>query len=57
MTPRSKEKHFVVGRVSEFEPPSAQVDHVKLEAVHSRGAFVLHCRDLPDAAQWRQGWV
>ena len=56
-TPRFKEKHFVVVRVVEPEPPAVRVEQVELEAVHSRRAFVLHWRELTDASQWRQGWV
>lgn len=57
VTPRLKEKHFVVVRVVEPEPPAVRVEQVELEAVHSRRAFVLHWRELTDASQWRQGWV
>jgi tryptophan-rich hypothetical protein len=57
VAPRHKEKHFVVIRVVEPDPPSVRIDQVELEAVHSKRAFVLHWRELTDASQWRQGWV
>jgi hypothetical protein len=40
--PRHREKHFVVTRVIEPEPPSQRVEHVELEAVHSKQVDLLH---------------
>ena len=57
VTPRNREKHFVVLRVIELEPPSIRVEQVELEAVHSKQVYVLHWRELTDATLWRQGWV
>ncbi len=57
VTPRNREKHFVVVRVIESEPPSVRVEQVELEAVHSRQLYLLHWRELTDASVWRQGWV
>lgn len=57
VTPRHREKHFVVVRVIEPEPPSVRVEQVELEAVHSRQVYLLHWRELTDASLWRQGWV
>lgn len=57
VTPRNREKHFVVLRVIEPEPPSIRVDQVELEAVHSKQVYLLHWRELTDATLWRQGWV
>ena len=57
VTPRNREKHFVVLRVIEPEPPSIRVEQVELEAVHSRQVYLLHWRELTDASLWRQGWV
>ena len=54
---QSREKHFVVVRVIEPEPPSIRVEQVELEAVHSRQVYLLHWRELTDASLWRQGWV
>lgn len=55
--PRNCEKHFVVTRVIEPEPPSTHVEQVELEAVHSKQVYLLHWRELKDASLWRQGWV
>lgn len=57
VAPRNKEKHFVVIRVIEPEPPAVRIDQVELEAVHSRRVLLLHWRELTDAGQWRRGWV
>lgn len=55
--PRNREKHFVVTRVVEPEPPSMRVEQIELEAVHSKQVYLLHWRELTDASLWRQGWV
>jgi len=57
VTPRNREKHFVVLRVIEPEPPSVRIEQVELQAVHSGNLYLLHWRELTDASQWRQGWV
>lgn len=55
--PVNREKHFVVVRVIEPDPPAVRIEHVELEAVHSRRLLQLHWRDLTDPRVWRQGWV
>jgi tryptophan-rich hypothetical protein len=55
--PRNREKHFVVIRVIEPEPPTMRVEQIELEAVHSKQVYLLHWRELTDASLWRQGWV
>ncbi len=57
VTPRNREKHFVVLRVIEPELPSLRVEQVELEAVHSGQVYLLHWRELTDVRLWRQGWV
>ncbi len=57
VSPRNREKHFVVIRVLEPEPPEAPVELVEIEAVHSKRTFLLHWRELADGGRWRQGWV
>ena len=52
----NREKHFVVVRVIEPEPPAMRIEQVELEAVHSRRVLRLHWRDLTDPQVWRQGW-
>ena len=55
--PLNREKHFVVTKVIEPEPPSMRVEQIELEAVHSKQVYLLHWRELTDASLWRQGWV
>lgn len=57
VTPQHKEKHFVVIRVIEPEPPDVRIETVELEAIHSRRSFMLPWRELTDGGRWRQGWV
>ena len=57
VTPRGKEKHFLVTRVLEPVPPGSPVVSVEIEAVHSRRCQIIAWRELTDATQWRQGWV
>ena len=54
--PHHKEKHFVVVRVVEPEPPATRIELVELQAVHSGRCFLLPWRELTDGSQWRQGW-
>ena len=57
VAPTRREKHFVVVRVIEPEPPAVRIEQVELEAVHSRRVMLIYWRELTDASQWRQGWV
>lgn len=57
VSPAGKEKHFVVTRVVKPEPPSARIEWVQIEAVHSGRSSMMEWRDLTDSIRWRQGWV
>lgn len=57
VVPVDRQKHFVVTRVVEPDPPAAPVEWVEMEAVHSTRVVVLPWRELTDATRWRQGWV
>jgi tryptophan-rich hypothetical protein len=57
VSPRHKERHFIVTRVVQPEPPAVRIELVELEAVHSGRSVQLHWRALTDAAVWRRGWV
>jgi tryptophan-rich hypothetical protein len=54
--PCNKEKHFIVTRVIQPEPPALAIEFVELEAVHSRRSVTLPWRALTDDSQWLQGW-
>lgn len=55
--PQNKEKHFLVIKLIEPEPPLTRIDEIELQAVHSQRVQVLHWRELTDPAVWRRGWV
>ena len=57
VTPRRKEKHFLVTKVIEPELEGGAVEFVELEAVHSKRVQRLGWRDLTDGANWVQGWT
>jgi tryptophan-rich hypothetical protein len=56
VAPRNKEKHFMVTRVIEPDPPALAIEFVELEAVYSRRSVTLPWRHLTDGSQWLQGW-
>jgi tryptophan-rich hypothetical protein len=55
--PKHKEKHFLVTRVVEPEPPGSPVVSVEIEAVHSGRVQLIAWRELKDATRWKRGWV
>ncbi len=57
VSPANREKHFVVTRVLEPEPPTVRIEWVEIEAVHSGRSSLLQWRELTDGNRWRQGWV
>ena len=57
VAPRDKEKHFLVTKVIEPEPPGAPVVSVEIVAVHSKRARIIEWRELTDDARWWRGWV
>jgi tryptophan-rich hypothetical protein len=57
VTPVNREKHFMVTRVVEPDPPEGQVIFIEIEAVHSQRCVKLAWRELQDTGVWRQGWV
>ncbi len=57
VSPVNKQKHFVVTRVVEPDPPAVRVEWIEIEAVHSGRSSLLPWRVLTDSSQWRRGWV
>ncbi|MBC7719579.1 MAG: TIGR02450 family Trp-rich protein [Chitinophagaceae bacterium] len=55
--PVSKNKHFLVSKVIQPEPPSVVIERIELEAVYSKAVIQLDWRLLRDETLWRQGWV
>jgi tryptophan-rich hypothetical protein len=56
VTPRNREKHFLVTKVIVPEIPGAPIEWVDLEAVHSGRTQRLAWQELTDPACWIQGW-
>ena len=57
VTPRWKEKHFLVTKVVEPEVEGGRIEFVELEAVYTKRTRVIPWRELQDTAKWRQGWL
>ncbi len=55
--PVARQKHFLVTKVVEPEPPETPVQWVEIEAVYSKKVRRIHWRELLDDAVWKQGWV
>ena len=55
--PVARQKHFLVTKVVEPEPPEAPVEWIDIEAVYSKKVQRIRWRELLDDAVWRQGWV
>ncbi|QDL53250.1 TIGR02450 family Trp-rich protein [Rhodoferax aquaticus] len=54
--PVAKNKHFLVSRVIEPEPPQVKIEWVELEAVFSKTVTRIRWRELQDESLWRRGW-
>ena len=55
--PVARNKHFLVSKVIQPEPPAVAPEWVEIEAVHSKTVTRIHWQELRDATLWRQGWV
>lgn len=55
--PVAKNKHFLVVKVIEPEPPETAVQWVEIEAVYSKQSMLIDWHELRDSTLWRQGWV
>lgn len=56
VSPRNKEKHFIVTRLLQPDDPTQPITEVELEAVYSRRCQVIAWQLLTDDTHWRQGW-
>ena len=56
VSPRHKEKHFLVTRLIEAVPPDTISEKIEIEAVDTRRCYTLPWRDLLDEQRWQQGW-
>ena len=55
--PVQKDKHFLVSKVFQPEPPETAVQWIEIEAVYSKRILRIDWRELRNPDQWRQGWV
>lgn len=55
--PVARQKHFLVTKVLEPEPPETPVQWVEIEAVYSKKVRRIQWRELLDDTVWKQGWV
>jgi hypothetical protein len=55
--PVQKDKHFLVSKVIQPEPPETAVQWIEIEAVYSKRILRIDWHDLRNPDQWRQGWV
>lgn len=54
--PITKQKHFLVSKVILPEPPDRKIEHIEIEAVHSKEKVIIPWRDLTNSELWLQGW-
>jgi tryptophan-rich hypothetical protein len=57
VAPVGKQKHFLVSKVIQPDPPEGKLEWVEIKAVHSGRVRRIGWRELRDATVWRQGWV
>jgi tryptophan-rich hypothetical protein len=55
--PVARQKHFLVSKVIDPEPPESPVEWIEIEAVYSKKVQRIRWRELLDEAAWRQGWL
>jgi tryptophan-rich hypothetical protein len=57
ISPKNKEKHFIVTKVFvNIEDPQI-VDSLVIEAIYSNRSFKLKPIDLLDTLVWKKGWL
>jgi tryptophan-rich hypothetical protein len=52
----NREKHFIVTKLIEPEPPAERPELIELQAVHSGRSYTMAWQALCDGSQWLQGW-
>jgi len=53
---KNREKHFIVTKLIEPEPPAERPELIELQAVHSGRSFTMPWPILRDGSRWLQGW-
>ena len=57
VNPRNREKHFLVTKLVDPEPPGSPLLLIELEALISKQVRVMPWRELADETRWIRGWV
>ena len=57
VNPVARNKHFLVSKVIQTEPPELTPEWIEIEAVHSKTVTRILWHELRDSSLWRQGWV
>jgi tryptophan-rich hypothetical protein len=55
--PVARNKHFLVSKVIQADPPALTPEWIEIEAVHSKTVTRIHWHELRDTNRWSQGWV
>lgn len=56
VTPKNKEKHFIVSKLITPAEPDSPIELIELEAVYNKRCMIMSWRELIDANVWLQGW-
>lgn len=57
VTPTNKEKHFMVIKLIMPDLANVPLEHIMLEAVHSKRCQIVPWQQLNDETLWLQGWL
>ncbi len=56
VTPRNKEKHFLVMQLLLPEVADAPIELIELQAIYNRRSRIMPWRELTDSSLWLPGW-
>jgi tryptophan-rich hypothetical protein len=56
VTPIGRNKHFLVSKVIQPDPPAVAIEWIEIEAVLSKTVTRIAWRELKDQTRWLQGW-
>lgn len=57
VSPSHKEKHFIVTKLVMPALQNQVIEHIEVEAVHSKRSQSIPWQQLNDTTIWSQGWV
>lgn len=56
VTPIGRNKHFLVSKVIQPDPPAVAIEWIEIEAVYSKTVRRIAWRELKNQSLWLQGW-